>query len=135
MILVVDANILFSALIRAGTVRRLLLLSSHDFYSPEFSIQEFRKHLPTLQKKTGLVSEELNRLLDQLLEASGLKLVPFEEFKGKRSLAERISPDINDVAYLALALQLGCAIWSNDKQLKKQSAAKVLTTEELLQLQ
>ena len=48
--------------------------------------------------------------------------------------AKEISPDPDDVPYLALALKLGCAIWSNDKELKKQSVVKVYNTQEILQL-
>ena len=73
MILAVDANILFAALIKPGIVRSILLLSGHDFCSPEFSIQEFKKHLPLLQKKTSLPKEKLENLLNELLEGSGIK--------------------------------------------------------------
>ncbi len=46
MQLVVDANVLFSAMIKSGETRRILLLSEHDLYAPEFMIEEFKKHLP-----------------------------------------------------------------------------------------
>ena len=133
MILVIDANVLFSALIKSGTTRNILLLSDYDFYAPEFSIQEFKKHLPELQKKTGLKYKELNAILNELLDVSGIKLIPFEEFKNKRKLAKSISPDPDDIAYIALALHLGCALWSNDKALKKQSRVKVITTKEVIE--
>jgi predicted nucleic acid-binding protein len=48
------------------------------------------------------------------------------------SKAKKISPDIDDIDFFALALKLGCGIWSNEERLKRQSAVKVLTTEELL---
>lgn len=133
MILVVDANILFAALIKSGTVRSILLLSGRDFYLPEFSVQEFKKHLPILQKKTGLLKEKLESLLGELLESSGIRLIPFEDFKDKRKIAEMISPDAGDTAYIALALHLNCPIWSNDKTLKKQNKVRIITTKELLE--
>lgn len=132
MILVVDANILFAALIKSGTTRHLLLISDYQLFVPEFSIQEFRKHLPELQKKTNLSEEKLNEILDELIEISDIKIVAFEEFKNKKDSAEKISPDINDTAYFALALHLNCSIWSNDKALKKQSKVKIITTKELI---
>lgn len=133
LILVVDANILFAALIKEGATRRILLLSGHDFFAPEHSIYEFKKHLPELQKKTGLPEEKLNNRLDELLEVSEITLVPFEEFKKQKNLAEKISPDADDTAYIALALHLGCAVWSNDSALKKQGKVRIISTKELLE--
>ena len=132
MILVVDANILFSALIRNGITRKILVLSGYDFYAPEFTIQELTKHLAELQKKTGLDKEKLAERIDELLAASNLVLVPFEEFEEQKDLSGKISPDPGDVAYLALALHLNCSLWSNDAVLKKQKRVKVINTKELI---
>lgn len=133
MILVVDANILLAALIKAKDTRSVLLFSDNNFYTPEYSIQEFKKHLPMLQKKTGLPEKEISELLEKLLEESETKIIPFEEFRHQESMAKEISPDPDDVAYIALALHLGCPLWSNDKALKKQTKVKVYSTQELLQ--
>ena len=43
-----------------------------------------------------------------------------------------ISPHSKDIEYFALALKSNCAIWSDEKALKKQSKVKVLTTSELV---
>ena len=104
----------------------------HDLYLPEFSLIEFKKHLPELSEKTGLAQEELALLLEQLIEKAGIKLVPFEDFKNEQKQAEQIAPDKDDVAYLALALHLHCALWSNDKALKSQKTVKVFSTGEVL---
>jgi predicted nucleic acid-binding protein len=48
--------------------------------------------------------------------------------------ARLFSPDPDDVAYFALALQLRCPLWSNDKRLKEQNEVHVLTTTELAAL-
>ena len=45
--------------------------------------------------------------------------------------AKRLSPDDKDVMYFALALKLRCAIWSNDKELKKQKEVTIYNTQEL----
>ncbi len=133
MLLVVDANILFAALIKSGFTRSIFLLADHEFFAPEFSVQEFKKHLDELQKKTGLEKEKLEEIFDELIESAGIKLVPFEDFENKKSLAENISPDLDDVAYIALALHLDCDLWSNDKALKKQSQVKIISTKELFE--
>ena len=45
--------------------------------------------------------------------------------------AKKLSPDPKDTEYLALALKLNCAFWSNDKKLKTQNKIKVYSTEDL----
>jgi predicted nucleic acid-binding protein len=61
-----------------------------------------------------------------------LKFIPLEEFKEFYEKAEKLSPDIKDVPYLALALKLNSAIWSNDKRLKNQSKINIISTENML---
>ncbi|MDD5148444.1 MAG: PIN domain-containing protein [Candidatus ainarchaeum sp.] len=131
---VVDANILFAALIKDGTTRRILLFSEHEFFSPDFSIEEFKKHLPELSEKTGLEAAEINVLFEKIAKSAALKIVPFEKFFDAKSQAEKISPDAGDAAYFALALHLNCAIWSNDKEMKNQDAIKIFSTKELMQM-
>ncbi|MBI4043655.1 MAG: hypothetical protein HY393_02510 [Candidatus Diapherotrites archaeon] len=132
MILVVDANILFAALIRDGTTRSILLFSGHDFYAPEYTLKEFQEKIPELTKKTKLSEEELNELVDELVQAAGITLIPFEDFKSQKKRAIEVTPDEKDIAYIALALHLNCPLWSNDKALQEQSAVKVLTTKEII---
>ena len=134
MDLIVDANILFAALIKDSTTRRILITSSHSFYCPEFSISEFIKHLPELSKKTGLGKDELEIIIDRIIETAGITMIPFEEFIHKQAEAESISPDPDDVAYFALALHMECAIWSNDKRLIDQKKIRIMTTKEIISL-
>ena len=132
MILVADANILFSAILKNGATRELLLFSGHEFYVPEYSISEFIEHLNELSLRLKLNEGELKELMERLIDASGIKIVPFEDFRQCTPEAEAISPDKDDVPYFALALHLGCALWSNDKALKRQNKIKVISTAELL---
>ena len=48
--------------------------------------------------------------------------------------AKEISPHLKDVEYFALALKLGCGIWSREKAFRDQSRVKVYSTGELLEL-
>lgn len=61
-----------------------------------------------------------------------IQFIPFDEFKKEIKNAKQISPDPYDMEYVALALAKNCAIWSNDKELKKQNKVKVYSTTELL---
>lgn len=62
-------------------------------------------------------------------------LVPLEELLPYLDEAEQISPDTDDVAYIALALKLKCAIWSQDRKLKeRQNKVQVYSTEDLVKV-
>jgi len=64
-----------------------------------------------------------------------IALIPLEELLPYLDEAEKISPDPDDVAYIALALKLKCAIWSQDKKLKeKQNKVQVYSTEDLVKM-
>ena len=52
MELVVDANILFSALINEGTTRELMLNDELVLFAPEYIIDEFLEHIIELERKT-----------------------------------------------------------------------------------
>ncbi len=127
MRLVVDANILFAALVRDGLTRQLLF--EHELLAPTLMLREFRKHRAVLERKTGLRDHLLDELLSLLIQGSGLR---FLEPSGRMLReAERFSPDKGDVDYLALCLDEGCDLWSNDKPLRGQARVRVWSTEEL----
>lgn len=135
MELVVDANVLFSALIaRDGKTRELLMTSGLSLFMPEFVLDEFNKHLSELSDKTQLTKETLTNILRDILVYSNLRIVPLTGLKSTLVDADSISPDPDDVQYFALALKLRCGIWSNDKKLKKQRKIKVYSTEDLVKL-
>jgi len=63
---------------------------------------------------------------------TNVKLVPLKEFEDFVEKVKELSSDTDDLQYLALALNL--PLWSNDKELKRQSAVKVLSTKELIKI-
>ena len=136
MLLIVDANVVFSVLIKGGKTLDIFILNRakkrFDFAAPEFLMVEVEKHIGEIIKKTGLSTEEIGKVLDFLEKE--IEFVSFEEFEEFFKEAEQISPDPNDVQYFALALKLNGAIWSNDKALKKQSVVEVLYTGEIIKL-
>ena len=130
MELVVDANIIISALISSsGKTSEMLFSDRLELYAPEYLLEEVGKHKKEISEKSRLSFEEISLLLS--LISLNIKLIPFSEFKEFEEQASRICPDTNDIEYFALALKLKCPLWSNDKSLKN-SSLKVLTTLELL---
>ena len=134
MELIVDANILFSALIRDSHIRHFLILSDNSFYVPEFGLKEINRHIEIIQEKTGLNELEIKDILDKIIVLAEINIIPLDEFRNFIDTAKNISPDPDDVAYFALALKLKCPIWSNDKELKKQNVVKIYSTEELFKI-
>ena len=70
MKLVIDVNVLFSAIIRESTTRELLVKSEHDFYFPEPSKEKIIKYADLLKEKSGLNYEELQKLLKSMFRTS-----------------------------------------------------------------
>ncbi len=136
MLLVIDANVVFATLVAGGGTLKVFvsnkILGKFRFVAPEYLFIEISKHLTEISEKTRLSKEELEIVLRFLEEQ--IEIIPFEEFEDKYNEAVNISPDINDVPYFALALKLNCAIWSNDKKLKKQNAVEVYTTQEIMEM-
>ncbi|CAD6491228.1 MAG: PIN domain protein [Candidatus Argoarchaeum ethanivorans] len=133
MDLVVDANILFAALIKDGLTSELIVQNNLYLYAPEFIIEEFEKYREIIKKKTKRTDNEFDRALD--LFQRRIELIPSEEIKPYVEKAIVISPDIKDVQYIALGLKLHIAIWSNDRALKEeQKKVKVYSTSEIIKL-
>ena len=53
MDIVVDANILFAALIKSGKTEDLFFEPEIRFYAPEFIFEEFNKYEKVILKKTN----------------------------------------------------------------------------------
>ena len=133
MDLVIDANILFAALIRDGVTSDLMIHDDIHLYAPGLILKEFEEYRELIMKKTNRSDEEFNMALN--IFQRRIKLVSQEQIKSFVEKAESISPDIKDVPYVALALKLNIAIWSNDKALKdKQKRVTVYSTEDLITL-
>lgn len=131
MKIVLDSNIIFSALIRKSTTRNIILSDVFDLYAPEYIFTEITKHKELLLRKSKMTEGDLNALL--LLLLKHVHFVSKENYNQKMAISEDIlrEIDITDSPFLALALALDCSIWSNDGHFKKQDQVGVFTTKEL----
>ncbi|MBN1502935.1 hypothetical protein JW930_05305 [Candidatus Woesearchaeota archaeon] len=131
MELVVDANVLFSALVATtGRTYELIFNERVKLFAPEFLFEEFEEHKDEILEKSGL-SETDFRLFLSLVSAE-IEIVPKSEFEKHILLAAEVTPDPDDTEYLALAMKLNCPVWSNDKKMKAQNKIKIYNTQELL---
>jgi len=130
MILVVDANILFAALIKKGVTAGMLFNPDLILYSTEFALNELRKYSKLLATKTSRDIQTVEEMIALIKEV--ITIVPAEEYDSYIQNAITISPDPHDIPYFALALRMKCGIWSNDKLLKQQRHVLIYSTSELM---
>jgi predicted nucleic acid-binding protein len=132
MNLIIDANILFSILIKGGKTEELLFQEYLYAYAPEFLLDEFQKYERIILEKTSRNHEEFKELVNTLKKR--ITMIPNEEIEPFLKEARKISPDKKDVKYFAAALKLNCAIWSNDKPLKNQGMIRIYSTKDLIRI-
>jgi predicted nucleic acid-binding protein len=121
MRLIVDANVVLSAALRDGAVRRDLATTSADLFAPAFLRTELEKHLKAIARRAGVRLKDARIALDRLLV--GFVWVTDEELQTTWREAERALGHIDskDIPYLACALFVRAdAIWSFDKDFDEQ---------------
>ena len=117
---VVDTNLIFSALIpKASKIRDILFESNMTFYAPNFLITEIYTHKDKLIKNSKLTGSEFYLYFNGIIER--VKFIP-TDFIGidSRQKAYDLCKDIDikDTPFIALAIDLGLPIWTGDKKLK-----------------
>jgi len=127
-----DANPLFSALIKDSFTVNVIVNEDVELFTPEFLFDEFLEHKEEILSKTKRTEQELNDLVGSLKDI--IHIVPQKEFESFLEEAKQLTSDEDDVQYLALALKLKIPVWSNDKKLKQQDKIKIYSTEDLLRI-
>lgn len=133
--LVIDANIVPSALIKDSATRRILIGSAIEFFAPDYLIEEVEKHIPLVSRKNSLLEEENKKILKIL--CSYITIVGIEFYEENISEALKIIADIDikDTPYVALALSFdNDGIWSEDKALFKQDKIKIWSTQDIMKI-
>ncbi len=119
-IIVIDANIIISALISdSRKIRRILARKDLQFVSPKFIVVELFKRAPKIQKATRLSRDEILELLSSIINR--IKFCEEDLISvGSWTEAFRLcrGVDEKDTPYVALTLELDARIWTNDEELK-----------------
>ncbi len=135
MRLVVDANIVFGALIKRSFMLDLLVLlkeREHDLLSPAYLFEEINGNKERIIGFSKMSEAELNFLFGFL--AKRLTVVPKGAYETFLKEAKDLLPGHPwDSPYLALALRFSCPLWWDEKLLKKQPKVEVLPTKELIE--
>jgi predicted nucleic acid-binding protein len=133
--IVIDSNILFSALIKASTTRKIILEYEGFFLFPSLIFEEIGKHKYELIEKSGMTTKDFNLLLELLLKKVIIipkeKLLPYKQEAD--ALVKNIDPE--DSIFIACALACKGVLWTDEKRLKKVKKIRVLNTKEIIQEQ
>jgi predicted nucleic acid-binding protein len=118
--LVVDTNIIFSALIPdKSSIRDLLFESDILFYAPNFLIYEIYAHKEKLIKNSKLNEQEFYIILNNLLECIQFVPIALIDRKERKKAYEFCNDiDVKDTPFVALAMYLNISLWTGDKMLK-----------------
>ena len=142
MKIVVDTNIIFSALLSSNNTIGNLLFNSDkhfEFYTCTYMRFEIQKHWERLIKISKLSSEELQISYKQILLKLNFineEIIPEKIWLISEKITQNI--DVDDSDFVALTKFLKATLWTGDKTLqnglKKNGFKKVLNTSELLAL-
>lgn len=117
--IIVDTNILFSALLREPSLFvELLFQSEFDFYICEYVIIELFKHKDRLVKQSKLSEDDVLRLFYRVMKRLHIypeRLIAPEFITEAQRLCASV--DANDSIHIALTLALGGQLWTGDYKL------------------
>ncbi len=133
MKIVVDVNIILSALLKNSATRKIIFKSNSNFYFPELSLNKVKKYEREVILRSKLSKEEYLEVLTELFKY--IKIVPVEQILVEWNHAKRIMEKIDeeDVIFIATALTLeDSIIWSDDRDFEKQDTVRVIKTKDLL---
>lgn len=121
MKVVVDTNIVFSALMNADNMMGEILLNADDrlrFCAPELLVEELDRYSVKLQKASKLSSRQLGESRVRVMASITLVseyLISKESWKEAYDLTKDI--DEHDTPFVALALELEAKLWTGDRKL------------------
>jgi predicted nucleic acid-binding protein len=139
MKIIVDTNIVFSALLNTNSRIGRLLLDTRDkmeFYSCKYLQKEIYRHIDKIRQYTKLNNDDLFELIS-LLESRIFfmdeELLPTSIIAEARTWVSDI--DYDDFAFVAIAAHLDARLWKGDKKLanglRQKDYNRLVTTADL----
>jgi predicted nucleic acid-binding protein len=137
MKIVLDSNILFSALI-SGKELYIDIFKTLQIYVPDVLLNEISKYEERILTKTRIKNDFTFFVRELFSEITVIPkfAISHDNYKKAFSLCHDIDP--KDTPYLALSIELDIPLWTNDKKLIDGLFAKgytnIITTEEIFKL-
>ena len=132
MKLVIDANVVISALIANSKTRELIVTLEPDLLTPAFVYDEIENYEDLIVEKSGMNPNRVAQFIDLLFQY--IDVVPASEFYPSIESADDAigDTDPDDVLYLACAVASDAAIWSDDSDFDEQSMVETYTTSDVI---
>ena len=132
MKLVVDANVVISALIADSKTRELIVTLEPDLLTPEFVHDEIENYGELIVEKSGMTPDRVAQFIDLLFQY--IEAVPASDFYPYIEEADAAigDTDPDDVLYVACALTTNADIWSDDSDFKEQDVVEAHTTSDVI---
>ena len=142
MKIVVDTNIIFSALLNSNSTIGEILFNSTDyfeFYSCSYMRYEIQKHWEKLKKISKLSEQQLQTAYQQViskLKFINEEIIPQETWIIAEEITKNI--DIDDTDFVAMAMFLEATLWTGNKVLynglKAINFKEIVNTTEIIML-
>ncbi len=126
--IIVDTNIIFSALLNTNSRIGQILLTGknhYNFYSPEYVRFEIFKHKEKIKTIGKLADNEFLELYEMILKNITIvnhSIIPKEIYKNAELICHDI--DINDTIFLAVSDFINGFLWTGDRVLINGLSAK-----------
>jgi len=143
MRIIVDTNVVFSALLNSNSRIGRILLDSRElfqFYSCKYLQKEIHRHWDKIQNYSGLNNEDLSELI-ALVESRIFfleeELLPASVIAEAKEWVKDV--DFNDFAFVAVADHLDAWLWTGDKKLitglRQKGYHRIISTADLWDMQ
>lgn len=142
MKIIVDTNIIFSALLKSQTVFGQIIFNSDtlfEFYSPRYMRTEILNHWEKLKAISRLKEKQLEESYYTLLTKISFineEIIPQKIWEDSEKILTGI--DLDDADFIALTKYLKGKLWTGDKALgyglRTKGFKSVLSTTEMLEL-
>lgn len=132
MKLVVDANVVISALIANSKTRELIVTLESDLLTPEIVHDKIGNYEDIIVKKSGMDGDRVNQFIELLFQY--IDVVPAADFYPFIEQADKAigATDPDDVLYVACALACEASVWSDDSDFDEQYLVPVYSTSEVV---
>jgi len=132
MKLVIDANVVISALIADSKTRELIVTLEPDLLTPAFVHDEIENYEELIVNKSGMGPDRVAQFIDLLFQY--IEVVPAEDFYPaiESADAEIGDTDPDDVLYLACAIASDATLWSDDSDFDEQNLVETYSTSDVI---
>ncbi len=139
--LIVDSNIIFSAILNTNSRIGQILITGgefYDFYAPKYLREEIWEHQEKIKKIAGFNNKEFIEVYELILKKVTIlnhSIVNKKAYKEAFELCKDI--DVNDTPFVAFSIFLKCKLWTGDKKLtdglSNKKYQQYIQTEDLIQ--